>query len=415
MSGSLPDTLPFLTVLDSVDIVQGSTILGSSISGGAHTIIGAGVEHSSLWLHHTLSGRFPLHFSGHSAPDRRSTGNPQDDEDEDSIGSKDGYDGPSLQVQVTPSPRHNVISLPDVSGTVITTGNTEALCDLPHTPVYRLQSRHVLLTAFQIAAFGAQSSQLLQRQSEPKEASCSKKQSRYPGYATPHATPRVGEERAEGIFAFLDSSQSALKELPKLDANSFFVRAYGGVRLTTGIVQRSCGREPLEIGVQIPPKGSGWSILSDRNAKANISQVDDLWMLNTIVKIPVSTWQYSGAPEGMGELGTSVRHMGPMAQDWNTALAPLNLGHRAENGSVPDERHSRILTSDTDGVLMSAARGITREINSQQAVIGELEVEVEMLMMKLQANNARILRNAASISRNELILSSLELRDFAML
>ena len=143
LSGSLPDTLPFLTVLDSVDIVQGSTILGSSISGGAHTIIGAGVEHSSLWLHHTLSGRFPLHFSGHSAPDRRSTGNPQDDEDEDSIGSKDGYDGPSLQVQVTPSPRHNVISLPDVSGTVITTGNTEALCDLPHTLFYRLQSRHV--------------------------------------------------------------------------------------------------------------------------------------------------------------------------------------------------------------------------------------------------------------------------------
>ena len=61
-----------------------------------------------------------------------------------------------------------MISLPDVSGTVITTGNIEALCDLPYTPLYRLQSRHVLLTAFQIAAFGAQSSQLLQRQSEPK-------------------------------------------------------------------------------------------------------------------------------------------------------------------------------------------------------------------------------------------------------
>ena len=72
----------------------------------------------------------------------------------------------------------------------------------------------------------------------------------------------------------------------------------------------------------------------------------------------------------MRELGTSVRHMGPMAQDWNTALAPLNLGHRAENGSVPDQLHSCILTSHTDGVLMSAARGMTREINSQQAVIG---------------------------------------------
>ena len=106
--------------------------------------------------------------------------------------------------------------------------------------------------------------------------------------------------------------------------------------------------------------------------------------------MPVSTWQYSEAPEGMGELGTSVRHMGPMAQDWNTALAPLNFGHHEENGSVPDELHSRILTSDTDGVLMSTARGITREINSQQAVIGELEMEVEMLMMKLQAKKNRV-------------------------
>ena len=411
MTGNLPDTLPFLTVLDRVDILHGSTILGASSRGGAHITLGAGVEHSSLWLHHTLSGRFPLQFSGLPAPDGRDKTNAQaadhttvvsDEETDDSDG------GPSLQIQITPSPNHNVITLPDSSGTVITTGNIEPLCALPYTPVYRMHAKNVQLASTKMVVFGAQASQLLQRQTEQSETSCSNTRERYPGYASPPPAGVDEGESANGIFAFLDSSHTSepsSNKMPKLNANEFFVRAHGGVRLVSGVVQRTGGRSPLEIGVQIPPKGSGWSVLSDRNSKINISRVDDLWMLETIVKVPVSTWQYKGSPEGVG-----VTHMGPMAQDLNAALAPLNLGKSAENVSMPGEAEdsSRILTSDADGVLMSATRGMMWQIASQKDAVGELDEEVELLMARLQANNMRIQRNAAAISRHHLMLSSLE-------
>ena len=122
--------------------------------------------------------------------------------------------------------------------------------------------------------------------------------------------------------------------MPKLDANSFYVRAHGGVRLVSGIVERSGGRLPLEIGVQIPPKSSGWSVpkssgCSDINSKTNVSIVDDEWVLEALVKVQVSMWQYQGSAEGAGPHGKGVTHMGPMAQDFNAALAPLNLGKTA--------------------------------------------------------------------------------------
>jgi hypothetical protein len=206
-------------------------------------------------------------------------------------------------------------------------------------------------------------------------------------------------------------------QLPSIDANSFFVRAHGGVRFATGIVQRSGARNSLEIGVQIPAKSSGWSVLSDRNAKTNISEVDDLWMLDAMVKIPVSTWQYEGAPEGNGVLGTGVIHMGPMAQDFNQALLPLNLGKPSTNQSISrnETEMSRILTSDADGALLSATRGMVRRITSQDQELSELEEEVEKLMARVRTNNLLIEQNAGSILRHNKLLSEISAHVSAVL
>lgn len=402
VAGALPDRLPFLTVLDRVDVLQGRTSFGASPLGGVHITVGAGVERSSAALHHVVSGRFPLQFSGRPAPSEGAR-----DEDRENHPS-DGE--PSLQIEVTPSRRRNVITLPDVSGTVITTGNMDALLRLPHSPSYRITASSVRLTAPRILAFGSQASQLVARQSQDSEDSSPQT------CATSPAQPVASSRAARGAFAFLDSSNSSKQSsdsLPKLDDNSLFIRAHGGVRLTTGIVQRSGGRGPLEVGVQVPAKGSGWSVLSDRNAKTNVSKVDDVWVLEALARVPVSTWRYAGAPEGEGVLGLGVTHMGPMAQDFNIALAPLGLGaplpiEDTTKSDGRDDEFSRIHTSDADGALMAATRGMVQQIDLQNDAVEQLEAEVERLEAQLQANQARIERNVAVLSRHRALLSTLD-------
>ena len=210
---------------------------------------------------------------------------------------------------------------------------------------------------------GTHAAQLLLHQSTDNDPVCGKTTSSpYPTYAAPPAGP---ERAAEGIFAFVDGSHSARTAfgagqedtMPRVNANSFYVRAHGGVRFATGIVPRGAAKAPLEMGVQIPAKGSCWSVLSDRNAKTNVSKVDDAWVLNALAKVPVSTWQYAGGPEGGGEDGRGVTHMGPMAQDFNEALWPL-LGNTDENETLAErgeDEGARILTSDADGALMESA------------------------------------------------------------
>jgi len=416
MTGALPDTLPFLTVLDRVDVLHGETSFGARASGGVHITLGSGIDRSATSLNHPIAGRFPLHFSGRPSPSATAP-TARETEQEGGRGPSSGYvaqepepdAAPSLQIQVTPSRRRNVITLPDVSGTVITTGNMEALLALPHSPLHRITAASVALTASQMVALGAQASQLLARQSEDSTDSSGQTCFSAPSSKTAHMS------KGEGTFAFLDSSHTSEETsaaMPQLEENAFFVRAHGGVRLATGVVHRSGGRAPLEVGAQIPAKGSGWSVLSDRASKVNISQVDDTWVLNALVRVPVHTWQYAGAPEGEGVDGTGVTHMGPMAQDLNEALAPLRLGNPSANSSTPgtaDDEFSRIHTSDADGALFSATRGLATQVAAQEDTLEELEEEVHRLAKILQANQDRIARNAHVISSHRKVLAALNL------
>ena len=421
VTGAIPDTLPFLTVLEGLEIVHGATVLGGN--GGAQITLGADVASSAAWFHHTVVGRFPLEFSGlppptlPTSPDGDAWAGDGSEEAESWLSGDHGEDadaGPALRIQVTPSTTRNVITLPDVSGTVVTTGNIGPLLAVPHVPLYRIHARNVNIAAQQMLAMGTHAAQLLLHQSTDNDPVCGKTTSPpYPTYAAPPAGP---ERAAEGIFAFVDGSHSASTafgagqgdKMPRVNANSFYVRAHGGVRFATGIVPRGAAKAPLEMGVQIPAKGSCWSVLSDRNAKTNVSQVDDAWVLNALAKVPVSTWQYAGGPEGGGEDGRGVTHMGPMAQDFNEALWPL-LGNTGENETLAEkveDEGARIHTSDADGALMSAARGMVDEIKGQSQRMDALDREVEKLQAELKANEARIQRNKEILARHRSLLAS---------
>jgi len=106
---------------------------------------------------------------------------------------------------------------------------------------------------------------------------------------------------------------------------------------------------------------------SDRAAKEHFQPVDPRSVLEKVVAMPLSEWNYKSDP--------SVRHLGPMAQDFHAAF-----------GVGPDDRH--IATVDADGVALAAIQGLNRKIEDElaekSAEIAELKRTVAELKQTLE-------------------------------
>jgi len=108
---------------------------------------------------------------------------------------------------------------------------------------------------------------------------------------------------------------------------------------------------------------------SDRNAKENFAAVNPREVLEKVVALPLSQWNY--------KTDTSSRHLGPMAQDFHAAF---NLG--------TDDKH--IATVDADGVALAAIQGLNQKVDSENADLrsenAELKrelFEIKQLLLKL--------------------------------
>jgi hypothetical protein len=136
-------------------------------------------------------------------------------------------------------------------------------------------------------------------------------------------------------------------------ANELAVRATGGVRLVTSV-----SSDGSAISGAVLPTGSGaWSQLSDRAVKDNIEAIDPLVVLDALLQIPIYTWRYNSQPE-------TVRHLGPMAQDFNAAF---QLGE--------DERY--ISSVDADGVALASILALAVQVQQQADQIERLEGQLE--------------------------------------
>jgi hypothetical protein len=99
--------------------------------------------------------------------------------------------------------------------------------------------------------------------------------------------------------------------------------------------------------------------LSDRNVKRDVEPVDEQAVLETVARMPVSTWSYKSDDP-------AVRHMGPMAQDF---YAAFGLGDT-------DRAYHAI---DAHGVAFAAIKGLYERLQQQNARIDRLERENEQL------------------------------------
>jgi hypothetical protein len=99
--------------------------------------------------------------------------------------------------------------------------------------------------------------------------------------------------------------------------------------------------------------------VSDRNLKRDVEPVDDHAVLESVARMPVSTWSYKSEDP-------SVRHLGPMAQDFHEAFG---LGDT-------DRAYDSI---DAHGVAFAAIKGLYEEVQEQSARLERLERENESL------------------------------------
>ena len=120
-------------------------------------------------------------------------------------------------------------------------------------------------------------------------------------------------------------------------ANTFNVRATGGVWFVTGI---DSGGLPT-TGVNLPAGSGSWTSNSDRAIKENFRVVDDDEVLRKVAAMPVTSWNYIAE-------GALARHLGPMAQDF---YAAFGLGQSERS----------IATVDESGIALAAIKASMRE------------------------------------------------------
>lgn len=106
---------------------------------------------------------------------------------------------------------------------------------------------------------------------------------------------------------------------------------------------------------------------SDVTSKTAFDEVDSLDILNKVVSLPITSWQYKDDDK-------STRHIGPTAQDFRKAFG---LGH--------DEKS--IAAVDADGIALVAIQELGKQVAERDAKIAELEdrlnaIEAQLLSLQ---------------------------------
>lgn len=168
---------------------------------------------------------------------------------------------------------------------------------------------------------------------------------------------RASTSGKHNSFVYGDASADTMNT----SDNQFTVRASGGFIFLTD------DKTAAGSGAALAPGSGSWTALSDRNAKTAVRPVNTQEVLEKIVALPLSTWQYKTQD-------SKYRHMGPMAQDF---FASFQLG----------ESDTGIDTVDADGVTLAAIQGLKEEKDRE---IAELRKLVTKLSADLQSQSRRL-------------------------
>jgi hypothetical protein len=173
------------------------------------------------------------------------------------------------------------------------------------------------------------------------------------------------------------SSSTTIYSLVGAETEGYFAaRSPGGFRFITTAATNNLTPSPdfsgNANGAILPAGATAWQTLSDSNAKTDVTPLDPQEVLKKVSELPVTAWQYKQDP--------TRSYIGPMAQDFHAAF-----------GLGPDDKH--ISTLDTDGVALSALKGLIAELRERQERsaaqarrLAELEAELRSLCEELHGS-----------------------------
>ena len=182
----------------------------------------------------------------------------------------------------------------------------------------------------------------------------------------------------------------ATRDFASTAVNQFSARASGGVRFITAVD----GSGTPIAGVTLASGGGSWTSISDRNAKENLKDENGEAVLASIAGMPIQSWNYKTQDP-------SIRHMGPMAQDFYGAFG---LG----------EDSLRINTVDIDGINLLAIQALekrTRELRATVAELKNVNTEVAALRTENSELKAQMAQFDATLQRLVALTASLESAD----
>jgi hypothetical protein len=170
-----------------------------------------------------------------------------------------------------------------------------------------------------------------------------------------------------GAFVWGDGTDA---DIASPGDNTFIVRAAGGIWFgTTSSPSIPAGRFINTSTGAFLTTGGAWTNASDVNAKSNFAEIDPQAVLETLMAIPVTTWNYIAE-------GDAVRRMGPMAQDF---YAAYGLG----------DNDTSISTIDAQGVAFAAIQGLYQRSEAENAL---LQTQIDALQAENVDLQARIER-----------------------
>jgi hypothetical protein len=169
------------------------------------------------------------------------------------------------------------------------------------------------------------------------------------------AAGRGAQANGQGSFVWSDSAIGPSGPFASSADNQFLARATGGFGFYTN--------SAATVGCTLT--AGTWNCTSDRSAKANITPVEGREVLEQLAEVPIATWNYTTQD-------ASVRHIGPMAQDFAAAFAVGN-----------DNR--TISTVDADGVALAAIQGLHQIVQEQEVQLATQQQQIEQLEARLAA------------------------------
>lgn len=173
-----------------------------------------------------------------------------------------------------------------------------------------------------------------------------------------------------GAFALGDNSTTTV--MPSFVNNGFRARFVGGYRLFTTAITT----DGTAIGALLNTNQSSWSAISDVHRKENFMDVDGESFLKKIAGLHLTTWNYKGQDV------RTLRHYGPMAQDFFAAFGRDELGEIGDDTSINQQ--------DFLGVNLIAIQALEKRTAAMEDMHKEI-VALQRANAKLEAELKKVL------------------------